>query len=583
MSASRPPPIRDFSRLKEAWQAEGKEKSFDPRQAAPDEGLTALGQPTPRESKPSFSDRPGPIAQTSDPELEGQLKQAHLSISDLAEKNRALLEQVALLEHEAAVKEATNVELLEESRQLAIQQAERDETHQTKLASISALEMALARDRALLNADRSLFESQLDELDKVKTRKAEVIALEAALNQHIDELDRRAIAVGDLEASKADLDAQLLALSAVQTNLQRAESDLRNSRRALNKKAEEAEVLANKADQLTTRLASLQERHRALKREHTDLQAQFELSEQTLHERTRELTSSRSRLERIRNEWEEAKLSLASIPDLTINAEAVLHWLAQDAAAECIGLHGDARLGWSGIGSYERDAFDRLLSGLAIKQYEIPHPSITHVVVGRLGWSKEKLLAQIDMREGKTLRVYSQELLLAALITGRDPLEDPNSEVLESFRLGHPALEFLAQSELEWPSVLAADTSVIDETSIESLGVTESPLRALGYVVGETKGLSRKERHQILQQAFELESLPWVESDAYMAKWGTARSHQRLWRIAFHLATMLNGPVGRDRRKPQTRTDWIEDLEWLHDRFYGSRRFRFRWPDVSVS
>jgi predicted nucleic acid-binding Zn-ribbon protein len=583
MSASRPPPIRDFASLKEAWGTEGKESSFDPRQTSPDNAPNPSGQPAPQESKPPLSDIPVPATHTQDPQLEDQLRQAHLSIKDLAEKNRALLEQVARLEHDVAAKEATNVDLLEKIRQLAQQQAEREQADSTKLASIDALEMALARDRALLETDRSLFETQLDELDKVKTREAEVIGLEAALNRRLDELDRRTIAVGDLEASKADLDTQLLAISAVQADLQTALSDLRSSRRALNKKTDEAEALATKADQLTSKLESLQERNRALKRQHSDLQSQFASSEQALHERTRELASSRSKLERMRTEWEEAKLSLASIPDLTINSEAVLQWLAQDATAECIGLDEDARLGWSGIGSYERDAFDRLLGGLDIQQFEIPHPSITHVVVGRNGWSKENLLAQIDMREGETLRVYSQELLLAALITGRDPLEDPDAEVLESFRRGHPALEFLAQSELEWPSVFTTDTSIVDGTSLESLGVNKSPLHFLGYMTGKRTVLSQQDRHQILQEAFERESLPWVESDEYMENWGTARSHQRLWRIAAHLAFLVNRPFGRDWRKQQSRDDWIEDLDWLHDRFYRSRRFRFRWPDVSVS
>ena len=583
MSGSRPPPIRDFARLKEAWETEGKGVSFDPRQPSPAEALTDLEQPTPQESRPSPSDNPVPIAQTSDPQLEDQLRQAQLSISDFAERNRILMDQVARLEHDVATNEAANLQLLEESRQWANQQAETDEAHRAKLASIDALEATLARDRTLLQADRSLFEAQLDELDKVKRREDEVIALETVLNRRLDELDRRAIAVGDLEAAKADLDAQLLAIGAVQTDLQTAESDLRSSRRALNKKAEEAETLSTKADQLTTKLESLQERNRVLKRQHSDLQSQFALSEQALHERTRELASSRSRLERMRTEWEEAKLSLASIPDLTINSEAVLQWLAQDANAECIGLDGDGRLGWSGIGSYERDAFDRLLGGLDIKQFEIPHPSITHVVVGRIGWSKEDLLAQIDMREGKTLRVYSQELLLAALITGRDPLEDPDAEVLESFRRGHPALEFLAQSELEWPSVFTTDTSIVDATSLESLGVNKSPLHFLGYMTGKRTVLSQQDRHQILQEAFERESLPWVESDEYMENWGTARSHQRLWRIAAHLAFLVNRPFGRDWRKQQSRDDWIEDLDWLHDRFYRSRRFKFQWPDVSVS
>lgn len=113
--------------------------------------------------------------------------------------------------------------------------------------------------------------------------------------------------------------------------------------------------------------------------------------------------------------------------------------------------------------------------------------------------------------------------------------------------------------------------------------MTESPLHALGYKVGETSWLSKKERQEILREAFEMQDLPWVESDAYMEKWGAARSHQRLWRIAFHLAMLLNGPVGRDWRKPQTRRDWLEDLEWLHEKFYKNRKFRFAWPDVTVA
>ena len=203
-------------------------------------------------------------------------------------------------------------------------------------------------------------------------------------------------------------------------------------------------------------------------------------------------------------------------------------------------------------------------------------------MVGRVGWSQEDLLAQIEMRQGQTLRVYSQEMLLAALITGRDPLDCDDAEVLDSFKRGHPALEFLAESELEWPSFSATDTSEFDDLGDESLGVTESPLHRLEYKVGETSWLSQTERQEILQKAFEMPNLPWVESVQYMAKWGTARSHQRLWRIASHLAKMLNGPVGRDWRKPQTRKDWIEDLDWLREKFYTSRRFRFTWPDVAV-
>ena len=186
------------------------------------------------------------------------------------------------------------------------------------------------------------------------------------------------------------------------------------------------------------------------------------------------------------------------------------------------------------------------------------------------------------MRQGESLRIYSQEMLLAALITGRDPLDSEDVELLEDFKRGHPALEFLAESGFEWPALSTPDTTEIKRVGAESLGVLESPLHALGYRVGETSWLSEEERRGILLHAFEVDQLPWVESDAYMERWGSARSHQRLWRVAYHLAAQLNGLVGRDRRRPQTRADWLTDLEWLRETIYTSKRYRFVWPEVEV-
>ena len=79
MSASRPPPIRDFASLKEAWGTEGKENSFDPRQTSPDNAPNPSGQPAAQESKPPLSDIPVPVTHTQDPQLEDQLRQARLS------------------------------------------------------------------------------------------------------------------------------------------------------------------------------------------------------------------------------------------------------------------------------------------------------------------------------------------------------------------------------------------------------------------------------------------------------------------------------------------------------------------------
>lgn len=582
MSSSRPPPIRDFASLKHVWEAEGTKT---PSGSA--EATERTRPPSSGESSSATAQQPSPsdlepVAPTVDPQLQRQLDQAQLLIADLAEQQRSLEEQVSRLEQDVVSKDV-QVDLLTRSLSVAQEQIEQYATRGVELASLDERERALAEDRAALVSDRALFERELDELDELKRREAEVDSRESSLNRLQEELDRRKVEVGDLESSRAELNEKLLAAEAIRVDYRRAESDLRSAKREIKKKSEETDALAAEFEQVKERLKKLQERHRVLKTEHSEVQGQYTTASEALEERTKELESSRLRMDRLRVERDQVKALLASMPELNITSEALLQWLAQDGTPECIGLDEDSQLGWSGVGSYDADAFDRLLIELGIQQYALPHPLITHVVVGRVGWSKEDLLAQIDMRQGQTLRVYSQEMLLAALITGRDPLDCGDAEVLGSFRRGHPALEFLAQSELEWPSVSTSDTSEIEDIGGESLGVTESPLHALGYKVGETSWLSQQERQQILREAFEMENLPWVESDAYMEKWGTARSHQRLWRIAFHLAMLLNGPVGRDRRKPQTRRDWIQDLDWLHEKFYTSRRFRFTWPDVTVT
>ena len=581
MSSSRPPPIRDFASFKPVWEAEGTKTPSGSAEVTATTRPPSPAAPTfATAQQPSSSDLQ-PVAPTADLQVQRQLEQAQLLIADLAEQQRFLEEKVSRLEQDVVSKDAP-VDLFTRDLGKVHEQNERYTARGVELASFDEQERVLAEDRAGLASDRALFERELDELDDLKRREAAVASRESSVKQLQEELDRRKVEVDDSETSRADLDEKLLAAEAVRADYKMAESDLRSANREIKKKAEETDALATEVEQLKGKFKKLQERNRLLKLKNSEVQGHFTTVSEALEKREKELESSRSRTDRLRVERDQVKAQLASMPELNITSEALLQWLAHDGNPECIGLDEKSQLGWSGVGSYDSDAFDRLLSELGIQQYALPHPSTTHIVVGRVGWSKENLLAQIDMRQGQTLRVYSQEMLLAALITWRDPLDCEDADVLDSFRRGHPALEFLAQSELKWPSVSASDTSEIEDIGGESLGVTESPLHALGYKVGETSGLYQQEREQILRGAFEMENLPWVESDAYMEKWGTARSHQRLWRIAFHLAMLLKGPVGRDRRKPQTRRDWIQDLDWLHEKLYTGRRFRFTWPDITV-
>jgi len=493
--------------------------------------------------------------------------------------NRQLAEAVSRLQQDLCLRDEQVVQLGQEladaQRRLTLLTSASEE-----LASMEEQRRQLAAERGNLAADRAAFEREFEELSSLRQREARVAEREASVRGREEALLERQ---AEVKHSLGDQAGPVPSLEKAESaELEKSAADLIKARRDLEDKSAQVVALIGERDQIKAKMRELRVQLRTLRADRKSLVAELAAHSESLQARALELERTQTALKRIRLERDRFRSLAESHPDLHVWGEALLNWVAQSGARKCIGLGRDARLGWTGSGSYNPVAFDRLLGSLRVEQFDIPHHRITHVVVGREGWSKEDLVSQIEMRQGSTLRVYSQEMLLAAFMTARDPLDCADAAVLDDFKRGHPALEFLAGSDLEWPSVSPVDTSQIDEIGQESLGVTESPLHLLGYRVGETSSLSEEDRRRILREAFEMDSLPAVESDKYMAKWGAARSHQRLWRIAFHLSMLLNGPVGRDWRKPQTRSDWVDDLSWLRKTFYKPKRYRFAWPAVSV-
>jgi hypothetical protein len=201
------------------------------------------------------------------------------------------------------------------------------------------------------------------------------------------------------------------------------------------------------------------------------------------------------------------------------------------------------------------------------------------MVVGRSGWDEERLEQQLAAREGKELRVYSQEMFLLSLAVNRDMLVELDAAALEAIAADHPALKFLAESELEWPSRIVP-TLPAEFRPMDAEGrVDASPLHVMGYTVGKTNGRPAGERHRVLSQAYEGE-IPWVDSERYMQDWGRPRTRRRLWRMANHLGWLARSW----KRMPSHRvavTDWVSDLSHLKRSYYRPW-MRFRWPEVRV-
>lgn len=197
------------------------------------------------------------------------------------------------------------------------------------------------------------------------------------------------------------------------------------------------------------------------------------------------------------------------------------------------------------------------------------------IILGRDGWTPKELDELIAKRGGEDIKIVSQELFLAAVISGHDPFM-ADEEVLLAFAEGHPALEYLRDAAFEWP--FGCLGPIETPPPPEPYGVEISPLKAMDppYTVGE-RGYRESTRRKILTKAYNGE-LPWVESDEYMELWGRPGTRQRLRQMAYHISRQIPKHRGMWNHDTAVR-EWEEDLEWLFHEFYKPW-MRFGWPDI---
>src|SRR6266542_2882100 len=101
-------------------------------------------------------------------------------------------------------------------------------------------------------------------------------------------------------------------------------------------------------------------------------------------------------------------------------------WLCQDIDRTALGLKAVSTTGSSPFAEAE---FDEFLQRLGIQPHTIRSDTKV-LVVGRREWSESELRGLLKARSGKKLRVYSQEMFIAFLVTAIDPLTSA-SDVVE--------------------------------------------------------------------------------------------------------------------------------------------------------
>ena len=211
---------------------------------------------------------------------------------------------------------------------------------------------------------------------------------------------------------------------------------------------------------------------------------------------------------------------------------------------------------------------------------DILEPNAQYLILGSMNVSLEELEEKIEhsIDEGYELRVYTQELFLAWLITGKDPLEEWAVEDLLTSVESHHPIQFLINHEaFSWPVICdAPHDGQHGVKSFEWSGQLseESPLKKIGYTARDG-ALTASERRRLLTTAYSTGSIDkFLLNPEDVERWGRARTAQRLYAISSLIAWLANF---QGATKPHALEIWRSDLDWLKREFYEAR-MKFKWP-----
>jgi hypothetical protein len=262
-----------------------------------------------------------------------------------------------------------------------------------------------------------------------------------------------------------------------------------------------------------------------------------------------------------------------------LNIELIRDFICQHKDASTIGLNG-IDVGIQGDGPWSVIEFQEFLTQKEFSIVNITDPGVQYLILGARNIDEEELSQQIttSIEEGFDLYIFTQELFLAWLITGENPLEVwAEKDLLESV-VEHESLQYLIDStEFPWPQLVehASINKSYEVKTFEWDGALseESPLRKLGYSV-QADMLTIQERRAVLKNAYTTSALNKFLNSAHdLERWGQPNTAQRLYAMSSLITWLANF---QGTTKPAAREKWISDLRWLKEAFYDSK-MKF-WP-----
>lgn len=501
-----------------------------------------------------------------------------LEVTDLREKVNDLQKPQTTLECQVKDLEAKNRLLADQvsSEKVKFQELEVQyrglpsaEEYALRLAGLAASEDAAQRaenglkeERRQLESDRAAFEEQFTQLEFINAREIELANSQAKLARERGVFEAEAVEVKERTHL---LDEREVAIARLEQSLAVIQSKIGHLKDA-DKKLAELDAAHKK---LERNYASYKTQLKNLK-EKINLQA-IELADEQKKSKVL-ITEGRSIGKKLKTAQE--KLDAFETSEVFIKSFSTVEWITSqfDDPRELV---VPKQVLLIGDGPWPLDEFTGLLQDLEFEVWQNEsYDDIEVVIVGRDNWSQKIVDAQINARDGKSLRVYPQELFVLLLAMQVDPLEIAEVDDLLKFAEGHPVFDHLLKQEFPWPESTYEDGPPAT-VSQGFDGVDASPLFKLGYTVAQNTGLTPSKRHAVLEETFSEDALPWCISDEYMEDWGLQGSRKRLRRIAWHLH-MLARRSSRNPKLQDAVAKWEHDLRWLKNLYKPVHRFR--WP-----
>lgn len=477
--------------------------------------------------------------------LHTQHKDVLTRLHAAANSNRSLAEDNLGLKR--ALAELPDKELIKCWREKAIQA---DATIQEADESMDRFQ----KDRLQLAEDRAAFEDDLVRLEAFDEAVEKLIAGQRELAESEEGIRLRVVDSEISERKLFDERTRLEKLSSELSDLEARVGHLRGIEKTLRSLEDEHIKVFRLYGAGKTRIRNLKaERDQALQSQST----------------------AEANAKKINRDMKDALNTLAAMPDgeVIIRSFETVQWLVKQfedpherIVPKQVLLIGD--------GPWPIDNFTELLQGLGFEVWQNGFDAdIEVVIVGRENWSESVIDAQVEERDGESLRVYPQELFVLLLAMQVDPLDIADPEALLKLVHGHPVFEYLFIQEFPWPETSFEDGPPATVGEGFDGEDASSPLYKMGYSVAQQTALSPSQRHDVLEKTYAEVTLPWCISDEYMEDWGMENSRKRLRRIAWHLHLMTK----RFRRHKEAVARWESDLDWLRRTYYKPIH-RFRWP-----